>query len=349
MNTSVVKPVVSIVLPVYNAATTLTECIESIRAQSLEQFEVLAINDGSTDDSLAILQRWASADPRVVIIDRPHYGIVDSLNHGLHQARTELIARMDADDVMHPMRLQLQVELLMRQPEVDLVATQVELFPASQIRPGYLEYIRWQNAVISAQDIHDEIYVESPFAHPSVMYRKSVVTHLGAYRDGDFPEDYDLWLRMHCAGCGMCKLALPLLRWRESTHRISRIDGRYSIEAFDRLRAHYLVLDSRLKSQRPVVFWGAGRYTRKRTAWLINKGIPPDAWIDIDERKIGNTYHGAVVEEPAWLQTAANQSRERQPKPFVLSYVTNHGARQMIAEQLVRYGYMKGLDFLQIG
>lgn len=349
MNRSALKPLVSIVLPVYNAADTLTECIESIRAQSLSRFEVVAINDGSRDGSHEILQQWAKADNRVVVLNQDNRGIVAALNRGLQQSCTDLIARMDADDVMHPLRLQQQFEAFMQQPALDLLATQVELFPASKIQEGYHEYVRWQNAVTSMQDINNEIYVESPFAHPTVMVRKSVVARLGAYREGDFPEDYDLWLRMVHAGCKMAKLATPLLRWRESAGRASRIDPRYSTEAFDRLRALYLAQDSRLHAQRPLVYWGAGRYTRKRAAWLVKSGFRPKAWIDIDARKIGNQFEGAVVEPPAWLKSGAHCWRKIQHKPFVLSYVTNHGAREWIAEQLTHYGYVKGVDFLQVG
>ena len=346
---SVSEPVVSIVLPVYNAAATLTECIESIRAQNLQHFEVIVIDDGSVDASQSILRCWAEADKRVVLLRQEHRGIVAALNHGMQQARAPFIARMDADDVMHPARLQMQYEALSRDPGLDLVAAQVELFPVNKIQAGYAEYIRWQNAVLSTKDISQEIYVESPFAHPTVMFRKSVVERLGAYREGDFPEDYDLWLRLYHAGCRMKKLPVPLLRWRESDYRASRIDQRYSVEAFDRLRAHYLVQDVRLKTARPIVYWGAGRRTRKRTAWLIEKGYKPRAWIDIDGRKIGNCFAGAQVKEPEWLVRDGGRQAGDNEKPFVLSYVTNHGAKQIIAEQLAGYGYQKGVDFLQIG
>ena len=163
---SVSEPVVSIVLPVYNAAATLTECIESIRAQNLQHFEVIVIDDGSVDASQSILRCWAEADKRVVLLRQEHLGIVAALNHGMQQARAPFIARMDADDVMHPARLQMQYEALSRDPGLDLVAAQVELFPVNKIQAGYAEYIRWQNAVLSTKDISQEIYVESPFAHP---------------------------------------------------------------------------------------------------------------------------------------------------------------------------------------
>jgi len=342
-------PQVSIVLPVRNAVSTLDECLQSIAHQSYDNYEVLVIDDGSSDGSVELVTRWAESDARIKHFKLPPLGLVTALNRGLSEAQTSLIARMDADDVMYPQRLARQFEFLMEHPDIDLVATQVRLFPEEQVKAGYAEYVRWQNSCLSSEKIYEEIFVESPFAHPSVMFRREVVCTLGGYREGHFPEDYDLWFRLMQSGIRMAKLAEVLLDWRESEGRYSRVDPRCSREAFDHLRASYLASHLRVRliadgkmMQRPLVYWGAGRKTRRRPNLLLKKGFLPVAWIDIDDRKIGNLLQGVPVVSPDWLS-------DQKEKPFVLSYVANHGAREDIGQCLHAMGYHRGDDYLMVG
>ncbi|HHJ16408.1 MAG TPA: glycosyltransferase [Gammaproteobacteria bacterium] len=333
-------PLVSIVLPYRDAAATLDACLRSVFAQRFTDFELLAINDHSTDDSLQRVNTYRQQDPRLRCLNSPRKGLVAALNFGLHEARGTFIARMDADDLMRPERLQQQVAALQQHSDWALVASQVKLFPEHSIQAGYREYIRWQNQCLTAEDIAADIYRESPFAHPSVMFRKTDVLQLGAYREGDFAEDYDLWLRMFQAGLRMAKLPQVLLDWRDSPDRLSRVDPRCSQQAFDRLRAHYLAKDPRLQSC--FVIWGAGRKTRLRCRPLLEQGLQPVAWIDIDPAKIGNTLQGVPVVAPDWLL-------HRQPAPLVLVYVRNHGAYQDIAAFLESAAYRHGHNFLFVG
>ncbi|HET7462693.1 MAG TPA: glycosyltransferase [Longimicrobium sp.] len=335
-------PVVSIVLPFRDEAAYLPECLASIRAQTLAGWELLAIDDGSGDHSAAIVQSFAAGDGRVRLLRPGRVGLVAALNLGVAEARAPLLARMDADDVMLPDRLRAQHDYLHARPDVALAATQVELFPAGEVRGGYLEYVRWQNAVLEPGEVAREIYVESPFAHPSVMARTDVLRAAGGYADGPFPEDYELWLRLHAAGHRMGKVAHVLLRWRERGGRTSRVDTRYARDAFDRLRAEYLVRDPRVASAREVVVWGAGRRSRLRARMAMERGLRPTAWIDIDPRKIGHRVWGLPVHPPEWLAA-------RNPRPFVLVYVNNHGARDLIAASLRELGYLAGEDWLGVG
>lgn len=334
-------PSVSIVMPFRDAAETLPACLTSIAAQTRRDWELLAIDDGSTDSSAALVRAAATEDARIRLLSPGRVGLVAALNLGLAEARAPLVARMDADDVMAPERLALQRDHLARHEEVVLVACQVRLFPDDAIRDGFREYARWQNACLTAEDVAAEIYVESPFAHPSVMFRRDVVVAAGGYRDGDFPEDYELWLRMHAGGHRMEKLPRVLLDWRESSARFSRTDPRYGRDAFDRLRAACISRDERMSGDRPIVFWGAGRRTRRRARHLVARGVTPAAYVDIDPKKIGRTIDGAQVHPPEWL--------DREPRPFVLAWVASHGARELIAAKLAELGYRRGEDWLGVG
>lgn len=326
-------------MPVFNAEKTLVECLDSILDQSLEEFELVAVNDNSTDRSVEVLRSYN--DSRISIIENKKKGIVSALNLGLQSCRSDLVARMDADDVMYVDRLKKQFAVMTDDASITLCATQARKFPEEIIKAGYAEYMRWQNACLSRQDVGNQIYIESPFAHPSVMFRKHRVMELGGYKQGEFPEDYELWLRLFNAGKHMMKLDEVLIDWRESDSRLSRTSSRYSDAAFELIRAEYLAKDWRLQG-RKIVFWGAGRKTRQRTQYLIDRGIKPVAWIDIDNKKIGKQYNGASVFLPEWLRQQHNE------RPFVLNYVRNHGVRDLCRKYLDKAGYVMGQDYLDV-
>ena len=142
----------------------------------------------------------------------------------------------------------------------------------------------------------------------------------------------------------MEKLPEILLDWRESDDRLSRVSENYSRIAFDRIRADYLSQDKRIHNKQ-IAFWGAGRKTRQRVQYLLDKGFEPVVWIDIDPRKIGNRINGAEVVEPAWLEQPTSDG----DKLFVLNYVTNHGARDISRNYLQHIGYVMGRDYLEVG
>ncbi|HUG19875.1 MAG TPA: glycosyltransferase, partial [Planctomycetaceae bacterium] len=324
-----------------NAASTLEDCLDSILAQTYAAWELIAVDDGSVDDSPILLQKTARSDSRIRVLSPGRIGLIAAINLGNESARADLIARMDSDDIMFPERLQKQFDYLCDRPDVELVASRVELFPEEQIQSGYREYIRWQNDCLTPKQIADHIYLESPLANPSVMFRKQLFERFGGYRDGPFPEDYEFSLRLHQSGVCMAKLPETLLRWRDSETRTTRTDPRYSRRAFDEIRAEYLARDTRLHTGRPLVVWGAGRSTRLRAANLKAHGIEFAAYIDIDPNKIGQQSLGISVHPPEWL--------DRPDKQFVLNYVANHGARQQIEAMLHNFGYEIGTDYLPVG
>ena len=335
-------PHLCIILPYRNAQTTLDECLDSIAAQTLQDYRLLAIDDHSGDGSRRLVQGRARADSRILPLINPGRGLVAALNYGLQTSNTPLVARMDADDRMYPQRLERQYRYLQEHAGITLLGCATRAFPSAGLQAGLREYIRWQNACNEPRQIADEIYIESPFAHPGVMFRRQSIIRHGGYHQGPFPEDYDLWLRLHQAGQTMAKLPEILLEWRDYPQRTSRCDPRCSRTAFDQLRARYLAREPRLLERREnFVIWGAGRRTRQRCQHLLQRGFSPQAWIDIDPKKIGNRLHGVPVVGVEWLNRSA--------RPFVLVYVANHGARKQIAEELQAMGYGRGTDYLMVG
>jgi hypothetical protein len=165
---------------------------------------------------------------------------------------------------------------------------------------GMALFVDWTNRLLAADEIARERFVESPFVHPSVMFRRECVQRFGGYRDGDFPEDYELWLRWLGAGVRMEKLVESLLVWNDSPTRLSRCDRRYAKEAFYRLKARYLArwLAAHNPHHPAVILWGAGRITRKRAQHLVDQGIAVEAFIDIDPLKVGRRIGGRALLSP---------------------------------------------------
>ena len=335
-----VTPDVSVLLPVYNAAPVIARAVNSIRLQTLDSFELLVVNDGSTDGTSERIDRLAARDERIRPLHRPHRGLIAALNDGLANARAPLIARMDADDVSRPTRLEKQKAFLDERPEIGLAGCRVAYGGDRDSQAGYAAYVDWTNTLLTPGEISLNRFVESPFAHPSVTFRKPLVDEHGPYREGPFPEDYELWLRWLEAGVAMAKLPDPLLVWSDPPGRLSRTHSRYDADAFYRLKAKYLArwLADRNPRHPEVIVWGAGRRTRKRAEHLCTHGIRIAAYVDIDPRKIGQTIHGRPVLSPEAVPPAGSC--------FVLAYVASRGARDDIRRRLAAQGHVEGEHFL---
>ena len=331
-------PIVSIVMPVRDAEGTLETALASIGAQTLRDWELVAVDDGSRDRSLARLRAEAARDPRVRVISLPPAGIVDALNVGLRAARAPLVARMDADDECAPTRLEAQVRWAQRSPGVAAIGSLVECFAETRVPDGMRHYEAWLNALVDPDDIAREIFVESPLAHPSVMVRRDLVLELGGYVDGPFPEDYELWLRLHAAGWALGKVPEVLLRWRDSDGRLTRTDPRYSSDAFRRLKARYLV-KTFLAGQGQVQVWGAGPDGKSWRRALGEQGVRVVRYFDVDPRKIGGRV-GREVPVLHWREVAAHRGTP------LLCAVGVKGARARIRAALAQLGFREGDDHL---
>lgn len=333
-------PRVSILLPVRNGRATLARALDSIGGQTLPDWELVAIDDGSTDGTAEFLQAAARRDPRLRVVLRPAAGLVSSLNAGLAMARAPWIARMDADDEMLPTRLERQAEWLERHPAAGLVSCRVEFGGDRAAAAGYARHVSWINAQLTPEEMALRRFVEAPVAHPSVMFRREWVARHGGYREGDFPEDYELWLRWMEAGVVFHKVPEVLLRWHDPPGRLSRTDPRYGVMAFQAVKAAYLArwLARHVSSDRELWVWGAGRVTRRRLDPLLAEGLRPAGYVDIDPSKQGVHRDGRRVVDPGELPDRA--------QAFVLGCVGSVGAREQIDAFLRNAGWIEGSDYL---
>ena len=333
-------PVVSVLMPAYNAATTLDAALESLRLQTLDDFEIVLVDDGSGDGTGELIRAWQARDVRVRPVAQPHQGLIAALNRGLQACRGDLVARMDADDLAHPERLERQVSLLDDEPEVSVAGSLVEIFPREDLREGFRLYEEWLNQLVRHEEIVREIFIESPIAHSSAVLRRRELVDLGGYEDRGWPEDYDLWLRYFAAGRRFAKVPVKLLRWREHPQRATHTDSRYSVENFLRAKAFYLC-QGVLRGRDAVLVWGAGKTGRRLSKHLIRGGCTPRAFIDIDPARIGTTRRGIPIVAPAELPALWGQSE----RPALLSAVASRGARGLIRQQLTELGLVEGRDY----
>ncbi|MGD2163305.1 MAG: glycosyltransferase [Anaerolineales bacterium] len=333
-------PRVSVLMPCYDVAATIDETMQTMLAQTLEAFEIVAVDDGSTDETLSKLEAWSERDRRVRVLALPHGGIIPALNQGLAACRAAYIARMDADDRVHATRLERQVEYLDEHPDIAVLSSLVEGFPSEDVREGFKIYIDWLNSLVTNADIQREIFVESPLAHPSVTFRRRWVEELGGYKEFGWPEDYDLWLRLYLAGANFAKIPEILLYWREHPQRLTRTDSRYSVKNFLRAKAHYLMRGP-LEDRDAVIIWGAGQMGRRLSKHLLREGAPIVAFIDIDPKKVGRTRKGRPILAPEALKGELSGYAN----PVVLAAVRSRGARSLIRERLASMGLREAMDW----
>ncbi len=331
---------ISVVLPFHNSEATLARAIRSIQNQTYRDWELLLADDGSTDSSPDIARSFSKNDPRIRLLQLPKRGIVPTLNDALTRARGKYIARMDSDDYSHPERFTLQIGMLNKNADLGLVSCLVRHIDSVFHAPGYKAHVHWLNTLITPEQHFLARFIESPVAHPSVLYRNELLQTHGSYSQGDFPEDYELWLRWLSAGVRFAKIPEYLLDWHDSPDRLSRTDARYNTDAFYKIKCKYLAawLKHHQVPDRPFWLWGAGRITRKRFRLLEQLHRPFDGFIDIDPKKIGTIVAGRKVFSPASLR--------HYPDVFILAAVGTRGARNQIVQHLKSFGKIEGLDYL---
>ncbi len=211
------------VLPVRNGETYVELAVSSIISQTFQKWELIAIDDGSVDATLSILQRLAATEPRVRILATGGAGIVEALNQGILASNADLIARMDADDIALPDRLARQVNFMKENPSIVAAGG-----PAVKIDKAGNETGRIV-VPTDASAIAEEMRWRNPFIHPTMILRKALVRQVGMYRNGcTYAEDYDLWLRLEETGA-LANLVEPTLLFRvhaDQTSKTKRLQQR---------------------------------------------------------------------------------------------------------------------------
>lgn len=337
--TVAISPPLSVLLPVRDGEDLVGHALRSITRQTYTDFEVLVVNDGSTDRTGEVLRSLSEEDPRIRVFDREPEGIVPALEFARSQAGGKFLARMDADDGAFSHRFQLQMELMASDPGLALCGAGVAYFPRENIKDGALRYESWINGLVSHGDLVRDLFVECPVPHPTFLMRADLMNLVGGYRDAGWPEDYDLLLRLWGGGGRFGKVPEVLLRWRDGAERLSRTHPAYSPEAFRRCKVHFL-LRTHLRRRPGVVVWGAGPVGKAFARELKAQGGTLLAFVDMDPRKLGQEIHGVRVLRPA--------DALRIPQAFSVAAVGKVGVREEIRGTLKEAGKLECRDFVAV-
>jgi len=234
------QPKISVILPFFNAEQTLDRAISSIYQQDFKDFECILVDNNSTDNSRTIAMDWQSRDTRFKVFNEEIQGVMFASNKGFEQAVGVYVARMDADDRAYPERLRLQAIFLDDHPAVEAVAGLVKHVGDPDTTAGFRRFVEWSNSLQTYSEIYSRRFIESPIVNPTAMWKKETMERCGGYLAGDFPEDYEMWLRWLDMGVKIEKIPEVLLDWHDSEKRLTRTDSIYSDRSFYEIKSRYL-------------------------------------------------------------------------------------------------------------
>lgn len=281
-------------MPVKNAEVFLEECLQSIIGQTCKDWELIAIDDHSDDQSAKLLDVYSQHDQRISWHHNSGNGIIEALRQAYGHSTGEYITRMDADDLMVDNKLELLLAVL-SDNDGDTVATAfVEYFPKDLIGDGYKKYAAWLNVLSGREDNFSEIYKECSIASPCWMVHRESLDACGAFQSDIYPEDYDLCFRFRNAGFTVKSVKEVLHMWRDHEDRASRSDPHYQDNRFLDLKLFHFFKHDYKKTKR-LVIWGAGKKAKLTAQKLIGQGITFD-WICNNEKKIGKEIYGVYLQ-----------------------------------------------------
>lgn len=304
MNTSGQNELVSIVMPVKNTGQYLEPCLNSIRTQNYENWELIVVDDHSEDNSFDILQKYAQLDPRFNVLRNEGHGIIPALQKAYRHTSRGYITRMDSDDLMPAEKLSTLAQLLTQYGKGYISTGLVRYFSDDGLMGGYQKYQDWLNDLALSGKQFEEIYRECVVPSPCWMMHTRDFDRIGGFKSDHYPEDYDLCFRMRNHDLKLVAAPKILHLWRDYPSRTSRTDANYSDNRFLDLKLHhYLRVD--YDPKRPLILWGAGKKAKTIAKSLDNQGFTFD-WLCNNEQKIGHNIYGQILKSTADLPAYAN-------------------------------------------
>ncbi len=322
-------------MPVKNAARFLKECLDSIIEQTYLDWELIAINDHSSDGSLALLTDYAKKDPRIAVHTNTGNGIIDALRLAFSLSKGHLITRMDADDRMPSQKLETMTQLLQKQGEGHLAIGGVRYFSEAGLGDGYRRYAQWLNRLTSSSTNFTEIYQECVVPSPCWMVYREDLLRCGSFESNRYPEDYDLCFRFYEFGLEVIGTSAILHEWRDYPTRTSRTDDNYADNRFLELKLDYFC-KLEIQTGRPIVLWGAGKKGKTIARYLVDKGLQ-FSWLCNNDRKIGHQISGVTLMDTSHLYQFKN--------PIIIIAVANPTDKQEIERLLLHQNKIGGKDY----
>lgn len=329
-------PRVSILIAARDAQETLPAALKSVARQRFSCWECVVVDDGSQEETAAVVASFAQADPRFHLLQTPAQGVVRARTHGLGHCQGELVALLDADDLMHRDRLSSQIQALEENPTWSGVGSWVRYFPRRKVGAGRLAYEQWLNQARTPAEIAQERFLEMPLGHPTLLLRREALSHF-AWRDAGWPEDWDLLLRMFAEGHDLGVVPRVLHAWRLSAQSLSKQSPAFALDAFTRCRAAFLANGP--LAQGPnydlVGYGSTGKALRKA---LHRQDKTCRHIYDLHPRRLGQIIDGAEV-------LHRDQIALGPQNPPLLVSVAGRAAREQLRTFLVGRALVEGRDF----
>lgn len=280
---------VSIIMPVKNTSKYLEECLNSILHQTYKNWELLAVDDNSTDDSLEILTNYSIKDNRIKVFKNKGNGIIPALQLAYSKSLGQFITRMDSDDIMVDDKLFVMVNQLIENGTGNIALGLVRYFSEDGIGEGFSKYEQWLNGLISKGESFKEIYKECVIPSPCWMMHREDFEKCGGFSSEIYPEDYDLAFRFYQHKLKCIPSEKVLHQWRDYSTRTSRTHEHYADSSFIEIKLHhFLKLD--YDTSKTLVVWGAGKKGKLTAELLLKKNIPFH-WICDNPKKIGKDIY----------------------------------------------------------
>ncbi len=329
------KTLISIITPFKNTEAFLSECLQSIINQTYSNWELLIVDDGSTDFSYSIVQEFAKQDRRIKLYINPGKGIIKALQFGFSKSSGNFITRMDSDDIMTPNKLEVMLSNLERYGKGHLAIGQVKYFRKDGLSNGYANYENWLNELTVLGSNYSEIYKECVIPSPCWMLHLEDFIACDAFNPNIYPEDYDLAFRFykHNLTCIPCSETLHL--WRDYSTRTSRTHEHYAQNYFLEIKVKYF-LELDYQASKPLVIWGAGQ-KGKTVAKLLQQQNIPFHWICDNPKKIGKDIYNVRLESVKLLKKLESMQ--------CLINVANKNEQKSIINQLQGLGLKPALDY----
>jgi len=295
---------ISILIPFKNTSLFVAECLESIVSQTYTNWELIIIDDHSTDDSYSIVQKFVKKDSRIQLYKNSGNGIIDALQLAFSKSKGSLITRMDSDDIMTNMKLQCMHDDLMSFGKGHIALGLVKYFSDDGISDGYSKYEAWLNRLTEKGENYSEIYKECVIASPCWMIYREDFDNCGAFDSDIYPEDYDLVFRFYKLNLKCIPSNNLLHYWRDYNYRTSRTQDNYSHDMMLELKLHYF-LELHYNKNKTLVIWGAGHKGKYAANYLLERNIN-FKWICDNPKKIGKHIYEQELHNFKHLETINN-------------------------------------------
>jgi len=322
-------------MPFRNTEVYLPECIQSIRTQTYENWELHAVNDHSEDFSHGLMQEFAREDPRIHVHENTGRGIIPALRVAYSHSTGEIITRMDSDDIMLPDRIAHLTESILRHGPGHIAVGGVRYFSDRGISDGYRKYEGWLNELTAKGANYNELYKECVIPSPCWMVYREDFERAGEFTSDRYPEDYDLTFRFYEAGLTPIPCTAILHHWRDYDTRTSRNHEHYAQNYFLDLKMHYF-LKLHHQKRRPLTVWGAGSKGKVIAQALVKEQID-FYWMCDNPRKIGKKIYGEPLRHFSELDGLDN--------PQCIISVANAGAQEDIRSYLSTRGMIAMEDY----